>query len=93
MTTRRAVRPVERNRLFHGINITTGAHGDALGPSSPFYENLVCGVPQPKNVAAVWGLTQGWIADMIAATIPHNFYTGGSYYNGLLGVGAITTLP
>jgi hypothetical protein len=24
---------------------------------------------------------------------PHNFYTGGSYYNGLLGVGAITTLP
>ena len=81
------------NRPFHGVNITTGAHGDALGPSSPFYENLVCTCPQPANVAAVWGLTQGWITDMVAGTITPDFYPGGSYYTELLTAGTITTLP
>lgn len=81
------------NRPFYGVKITTGAHGDALGPSSPFYENLVCTCPQPANVAAVWGLTQGWITDMIAGTITPDFYPGGSYYTGLLTAGTITTLP
>ncbi len=81
------------NRPFHGVNITTGAHGDAFGPSSPFYEDLVCTFPQPVNVAAVWGLTQGWITDMIAGTITPDFYPGGSYYTELLTAGTITTLP
>ena len=75
------------------MNITTGAHGDALGPSSPAYENLVCGRPKPANVAAVWGLTRGWIADMFAGTITPDFYPGGSYYSELLTAGTITTLP
>lgn len=89
----KAVEQYLTNRSFHGVNITTGAHGDALGPSSPFYENLVCGCPQPANVAAVWGLTQGWITDMTAGTITPDFYPGGSYYTGLLTGGTITTLP
>ncbi len=81
------------NRPFHGVNITTGGHGDALGPSSPFYENLVCTCPQPANVAAVWELTRGWISDMVAGTITPDFYPGGSYYTGLLTARTITTLP
>ncbi len=81
------------DRPFHGVNITTGAHGDALGPSSPRYENLACTSPRPENVAAVWGLTQGWIADMIAGTTTPDFYPGGSYYTSLLTAGTITTLP
>ncbi len=89
----KAIEKYLSNRPFHGVNITTGAHGDALGPSSPFYENLVCECPRPANVAAVWGLTQGWITDMIAGTITPDFYPGGSYYTGLLTAGTITTLP
>ena len=92
----RGTKAIERylsDRTFHGVNITTGAHGDALGPSSPAYENLVCGRPKPANVAAVWGLTRGWIADMFAGTITPDFYPGGSYYTDLLTAGTITTLP
>ena len=66
---KRGTKAIERylpDRPFHGVTITTGAHADALGPSSPAYENLVCGRPKPDNVAAVWGLTRGWIADMFA---------------------------
>ncbi|OBF55517.1 hypothetical protein A5756_12590 [Mycobacterium sp. 852002-53434_SCH5985345] len=81
------------DRTFHGVKIVTGAHGDALGPSSPAYENLVCGRPKPGNVAAVWGLTRGWIADMFAGTLTPDFYPGGSYYNELLTDGTISTLP
>ncbi|OBH89798.1 hypothetical protein [Mycobacterium sp. E2733] len=75
------------------MKITTGAHGDALGPSSPAYENLVCGRPKPANVAAVWGLTRGWIADMFRGTLTPDFYPGGSYYTELLTDGTISTLP
>ncbi|KKC05300.1 hypothetical protein [Mycobacterium nebraskense] len=92
----RGTKAIERylsDRAFHGVKITTGAHGDALGPSSPTYENLVCGRPKPDNVAAVWGLTRGWIADMFAGTITPDFYPGGSYYTELLTAGTITTLP
>lgn len=93
---RRGTKAIERylpDRTFHGVSITTGAHGDALGPSSPAYENLVCGRPKPDNVAAVWGLTRGWIADMFAGTTTPDFYPGGSYYTELLAAGTITTLP
>ncbi|OBG56250.1 hypothetical protein [Mycobacterium sp. E735] len=92
----RGTKAIERyfpDRTFHGVKITTGAHGDALGPSSPGYENLVCGRPKADNVAAVWGLTRGWIADMIAGTTTPDFYPGGSYYTDLLTAGTITTLP
>ncbi|UXA08569.1 hypothetical protein KXD96_11110 [Mycobacterium sp. SMC-2] len=92
----RGTKAIERympDRTFHGVKITTGAHGDALGPSSPAYENLVCGRPRPDNVAAVWGLTRGWIADMFAGTITPDFYPGGSYYTDLVTAGTITTLP
>ncbi|OCB28268.1 hypothetical protein A5675_08585 [Mycobacterium malmoense] len=93
---RRGTKAIERylpDRPFHGVNITTGAHGDALGPSSPGYENLVCGRPKPGNIAAVWGLTRGWIADMVAGTTTPDFYPGGSYYTELEAAGTITTLP
>lgn len=93
---KRGTKAIERylsDRTFHGVSVTTGAHGDALGPSSPTYENLVCGRPKPANVAAVWGLTRGWIADMFGGTITPDFYPGGSYYDGLLADGTITTLP
>ena len=92
----RGTKAIERylsDRPFHGVNIKTGAHGDALGPSSPIYENLVCGRPKPANVAAVWGLTRGWIADMFAGTMTPDFYPGGGYYTELLTAGTITTLP
>lgn len=92
----RGTKAIERylaDRPFHGVKITTGAHGDALGPSSPGYENLVCGRPKPDNVAAVWGLTRGWIADMVAGTTTPDFYPGGSYYTALVAAGTITTLP
>ena len=92
---RRGTKAIERylpDRPFHGVNITAGAHGDALGPSSPLYENLVCGRPKPDNVAAVWGLTRGWIADMFAGTITPDFYPGGGYYTELLTAGTIATL-
>ncbi|MGD1173447.1 hypothetical protein [Mycobacterium seoulense] len=91
----RGTKAIERylsDRPFHGVKITTGAHGDALGPSSPLYENLVCGRPKPDNVAAVWGLTRGWIADMFAGTTTPEFYPGGGYYTELLTAGTITTL-
>ena len=92
----RGTKAIERylpDRPFHGVKITTGAHGDALGPSSPLYENLVCGRPKSPNVEAVWGLTRGWIADMFAGTTTPDFYPGGSYYTELLTAGLITTLP
>lgn len=92
----RGTKAIERHlsdRTFHGVNITTGAHGDALGPSSPRYENLVCGRPKPANIAAVWGLTRGWIADMFAKTTTPDFYPGGGYYTELTTAGTITTLP
>ncbi|MEZ0349944.1 hypothetical protein [Mycobacterium sp. pR1184] len=93
---RSGTRALERylpDRAFLGVKVTTGAHGDALGMSSPGYENLVCGRPKPANVAAVWGLTRGWITDMFAGTITPDFYPGGSYYTDLLTSGTITTLP
>jgi hypothetical protein len=92
----RGTKAIERylsDRTFHGVKITTGAHGDALGPSSPGYENLACGRPKPDNVAAVWGLTRGWIADMIAGTTTPDFYPGGGYYTKIETAGTITTLP
>ncbi|OBH12673.1 alpha/beta hydrolase [Mycobacterium sp. E1747] len=92
----RGTKAIERylpDRTFHGVKITTGAHGDAMGPSSPVYENLVCGRPKADNVAAVWGLTRGWIGDMLAGTDTPDFYPGGSYYTELLVAGTITTLP
>lgn len=92
----RGTKAIERylpDRAFHGVKITTGAHGDALGPSSPVYENLVCGRPKPDNIAAVWGLTRGWIADMLAETTTPDFYPGGGYYTELLDAGTISTLP
>ncbi|MGB8389225.1 alpha/beta hydrolase [Mycobacterium sp.] len=89
----KAIEQYLSNRPFLGVKITTGAHGDVLGPSSPAYENLVCTCPRQGNVAAVWGLTQGWITDMFAGTITPDFYPGGSYYTTLLTAGTITTLP
>ncbi|WP_322859905.1 hypothetical protein U8D42_14480 [Mycobacterium europaeum] len=92
----RGTKAIERylaDRPFHGVKVTTGAHGDALGPSSPLYENLVCGRPKPANIEAVWGLTRGWIADMVAGTTTPDFYPGGSYYTELETAGTITTLP
>lgn len=44
------------------------------------------------TVAAVWGLTIGWITDMTAGTVTPDFYPGGSYYTGLLTASTITTL-
>lgn len=89
----KAIERYFRDRAFHGVKVTTGAHGDALGPPSPVYENLVCGRPKPDNIAAVWGLTRGWIGDMLAGTTTPDFYPGGSYYTELLTAGTITTLP
>jgi hypothetical protein len=80
-------------RAFLGVNVPTGVHGDALGPSSPWYENLACGFPQQVNVDAVWQLTQGWITDMIAGTTTPDFYPGGGLYTALQNAGTISTLP
>ena len=89
----RAIEQYLAGRPFLGVNVTTGVHGDALGPSSPFYENVVCGFPRPVNVDAVWQLSQGWISDMIAGTTTPDFYPGGALYTALENATIINTLP
>lgn len=89
----KAIEQYLSSRPFLGVAITTGAHGDAFGPSSPIYENLVCSFPEPKNYSAVWQLTQGWISDMVDGSITPDFYPGGNYYTTLLDHGIATTLP
>jgi hypothetical protein len=89
----KAIKKYLAGRPFLGVNVTTGVHGDALGPSSPFYENLVCGFPRDANVDAVWQLTQGWITDMFSGTTTPDFYPGGALYTALQDGDIISTLP
>ena len=89
----KAIEKYLATRPFLGVNVTTGAHGDALGPSSPFYENLVCNFRKPKNVDAVWQLTGGWITDMFAGTTTPDYYPGGPLYTSLQNARIISTLP
>lgn len=80
-------------RSFHGIQITTGSHGDIFGTSVNALETTTCGTPQPKNVSAAQTLASAWLDDDIAGTHSPAFYPGGSTYQPLVTAGTITTLP
>lgn len=80
-------------RTFHGSLIVSGAHGDVFGSASNGAENLACGTPQAKNIAAVQGLTTAWLGDELAGTHTATSYPGGSAYQALVGAGTIATLP
>jgi hypothetical protein len=89
----KAIETYFAQRPFVGVEIRTGAHGDVFGPASPWYENLVCTIPQPRNYTAVWQLTTGWVTDMINGTLTPDYYPGGALYTALLKECIIATLP
>ncbi len=80
-------------RPFHGVQITTGAHGDIFGSSANSVENTTCGTPQAKNVAAAQQLAAWWLADEVAGTHSPADYPGGAAYESLVSAGTVTTLP
>ena len=48
---------------FVGVKLVGGTHIDAEGASSGPLAALVCGFPQPQNVAAAQTIAAGWITD------------------------------
>ncbi|MEU6562479.1 alpha/beta hydrolase [Nocardia nova] len=48
------------HRPFLGVRLTTGEHTDAEGPSTDPLGELLCGIPQPGNVAILTHLTTAW---------------------------------
>ncbi|MCC3314302.1 alpha/beta hydrolase [Nocardia africana] len=53
------------HRRFLGVRLTTGEHTDAEGPSSDPLGELLCGTPQPGNVAALQQLATSWTGDYV----------------------------
>lgn len=78
---------------FHGAQITTGNHQDVFGSDTPALFQLVCGTPKAANVSAVRGLTTGWIGGFVTGADDAAYFPGGSYYDGLVDAGTISTLP
>ncbi|OXR41963.1 hypothetical protein B7C42_05947 [Nocardia cerradoensis] len=51
------------HRPFLGVRLITGEHTDAEGASTDTLGELLCGTPQPDNVAALQQLTVRWTGD------------------------------
>ncbi|WP_327146156.1 hypothetical protein [Nocardia sp. NBC_01327] len=62
------------HRPFIGVRIPAGAHTDAEGASSDSIGELLCGMPQPVNVAALQQLTSVWTGDFINGTHTAGYY-------------------
>ncbi|WP_063065581.1 alpha/beta hydrolase [Nocardia violaceofusca] len=56
------------HRRFLGVRLTTGEHTDAEGPSSDPLGELLCGTPEPGNVAALQQLATSWTGDYFEGT-------------------------
>ena len=80
-------------RTFHGVQVTSGSHGDVFGGAISGIEASTCGTPQAKNTAAVQTLSTAWLTDQAAGSKTATYYPGGATYQGLVTAGTITTLP
>ncbi|MEV5650763.1 alpha/beta hydrolase [Nocardia sp. NPDC052254] len=56
------------HRPFLGVRLTTGEHTDAEGASTDPLAELLCGAPQPGNVAILTHLTTTWTDDFMNGT-------------------------
>ncbi|MEC3957751.1 hypothetical protein VMT65_32280 [Nocardia sp. CDC153] len=81
------------HRPFLGVRLTSGAHIDVEASSAPDPDKVLCGTPQAKNVDALQHLSVGWAEDFVSGSKTPDLYPGGSYYQGLVTAGTITTLP
>ena len=65
------------HRGFVGVNLPGGSHTDAEGTSTDAMGELLCGAPQPSNVAALQRLTLGWTSDFVNGTRTPGYYPAG----------------
>ncbi|MET3424202.1 hypothetical protein BJ973_003414 [Actinoplanes tereljensis] len=79
-------------RSFLGVRLTTGSHCDAEGASTNFLCTLLGGTSKAANVTALQTFAVNWANDAVAGTSTAIYYPGGTYYQGLLTAGTITTL-
>ncbi|MFF0493708.1 alpha/beta hydrolase [Nocardia sp. NPDC004068] len=62
------------HRPFVGVLLTGGAHTDAEGGSSDAVGELLCGTPQPANVATLHRLAVGWADDFFSGGATPDLY-------------------
>ncbi|AHH18149.1 alpha/beta hydrolase family protein [Nocardia nova SH22a] len=56
------------HRPFLGVRLTSGEHTDAEGASTDPLGELLCGIPQPGNVAILTRLTTAWTDAFVDGT-------------------------